>query len=612
MLLALWLTQRPYLGIRHDGILYLGQLLWHVKPEVMAGDLFFAYGSQDSFSVFSTLLLPLYLFVGVAHAQMIVVLAAQIGTLAALVQLLRELPIRSAAWLGLATFAALSPFYANAEIFSVSEGFVTARTLAEPLTLWALAALMAQRRWTALLLLAAAAACHPLMALPAAVIGWLLMCQSDRRWWWAALIGLVPVVFAMLGIAPFSNLLHRYDDGWWALVEAVNGHVLLLKWSGPAWQLLIVDMALLAGAAAVAPCRLASLCRATLIATVGLCLASLIGADMARNELLTPLQLWRVLWIAHVLALCCAPMVLANLWQRSDMGQMAALAVAAAIMAAGVGWYSGWPLLAWAALAGWAAWRGLKVSRSLQLFACGASVLCIAGLSGFALMARLDGAMAFEGTADAAPTWLIVATTPVVSLAIAAALFRVLKKPTSAGLWTTGIVACGLLVIGISHWDRRSAWTKAVEAGQSHVHPFDALIPLHATVYWPDELAATWNWLKRPSHYVKAQGAGLLFNHGTARDFGGRWAAYAPVRKQAEGCKVMAALTAHGHQTGDAWAQCMAPSTAFITQLCRGAVHPDFMILEADLKLPAIAAWHWTAPGATDRNFNLYACTQFL
>ena len=51
-LAGLWAFTHPWSGIHHDGILYAAQAMLHHLPEVFRGDLFFAYGSQDDYTVF--------------------------------------------------------------------------------------------------------------------------------------------------------------------------------------------------------------------------------------------------------------------------------------------------------------------------------------------------------------------------------------------------------------------------------------------------------------------------------------------------------------------------------------------------------------------------------
>ena len=61
LLLLLNALVLPYRGLFHDARLYAAQLKEHLEPGSMRADLYLRYGSQDSYSVFSLVLLPLYL-----------------------------------------------------------------------------------------------------------------------------------------------------------------------------------------------------------------------------------------------------------------------------------------------------------------------------------------------------------------------------------------------------------------------------------------------------------------------------------------------------------------------------------------------------------------------
>ena len=55
-LLAFWLIARPYRGVRHDALLYLGQALRRLMPDRFANDLFLQVASQEKYSFFSPLM----------------------------------------------------------------------------------------------------------------------------------------------------------------------------------------------------------------------------------------------------------------------------------------------------------------------------------------------------------------------------------------------------------------------------------------------------------------------------------------------------------------------------------------------------------------------------
>ena len=68
VLLAVWSCARPYMGFTHDAKMYSLQVVNAATDGAYAEDLFFKYGSQDSFSLFSKLLAPVVSTLGVETA----------------------------------------------------------------------------------------------------------------------------------------------------------------------------------------------------------------------------------------------------------------------------------------------------------------------------------------------------------------------------------------------------------------------------------------------------------------------------------------------------------------------------------------------------------------
>src|ERR1019366_5425257 len=68
ILLAINTIDRPYSGITHDSRLYSVQVLNQVEGGAYADDLFFRYGSQDEYSLFSRLAAPLVFSLGLPLA----------------------------------------------------------------------------------------------------------------------------------------------------------------------------------------------------------------------------------------------------------------------------------------------------------------------------------------------------------------------------------------------------------------------------------------------------------------------------------------------------------------------------------------------------------------
>src|SRR5580704_13550837 len=68
VLLACNALARPYAGITHDARLYSAQVLNQLDPGTYGDDLFFRYGSQDQFSIFSQFAAPFVAILGLETA----------------------------------------------------------------------------------------------------------------------------------------------------------------------------------------------------------------------------------------------------------------------------------------------------------------------------------------------------------------------------------------------------------------------------------------------------------------------------------------------------------------------------------------------------------------
>src|SRR5579883_2224823 len=77
LLLSVNAVALPYAGITHDARLYSGQVLNHVEDGAYSGDLFFRYGSQDKYSLFSVLAAPLVRWLGLQPAFLLIYLVSK-------------------------------------------------------------------------------------------------------------------------------------------------------------------------------------------------------------------------------------------------------------------------------------------------------------------------------------------------------------------------------------------------------------------------------------------------------------------------------------------------------------------------------------------------------
>ena len=207
-----------YLGLLHDGRLYAGQVLSRLDPEVLRGDLFFEFGSQDRFSLFSTLMAPLVRAVGLDVAFFGYYLIA-LGLFVAGLQrvVVRLVPDSAGAVVGL-VFAVMAPLaYGGHNVFHVIEPFTTPRLIASALVLHGLAWTLDGRAFRAGGAFALGLAFHPLMAFPGVVIaiGYALWRFLGGRVL-GILVGAAAVaVIAVLAIEPVGvKLFGYYDEAW--------------------------------------------------------------------------------------------------------------------------------------------------------------------------------------------------------------------------------------------------------------------------------------------------------------------------------------------------------------------------------------------------------------
>lgn len=296
----------PYLGIYHDARLYSGQVLSHLHPEIYGRDLFFRFGSQDSFSIFSTIMRPLVAGFGVSTAFWIGYLAATSlfvgGALRLTRKLLPDEPI-AAMFAGLATvMVPLS--YCGLRAMTVHEQFLTSRLMGVALAVWGLSYALEARWKTAVLWLMAALFVHPLMA----VGGWLTLsaCWIHVRfggralaWTTLAAIAAAGIFLAMPSVA--GRFLKTVDPVWEDAILRSAWYQYPSRWWWSDWANLGISGLLLV----LALLRMPPSPQRSFLTAVGLVsVLALLGTVLANAlpyALLKQGQPYRALWILALL-----------------------------------------------------------------------------------------------------------------------------------------------------------------------------------------------------------------------------------------------------------------------------------------------------------------------
>lgn len=507
---CIWLLTHRYDGIRHDAWLYAAQALARLDSQAFRNDLFFVYGSQDDYSLFSLPYSLLAQSLGIGHASLLLLIAGQLGWALAAFALARCWLAGTALWIGLALLFALPRDYGADGVFHYAESFLTARSAAEPLVLAALAAMIAGRFWLAWLAALLAFACHPIIALP----GLLFLAAFQ--------LGPGARTLAVLALAAIvsSLVLPTMDAEWLGIVRQRAPFVMLDEWR---WAYLLEPLAwmgILAVAATGASPRLQPASRALVVVGAASALLAIL-ATLTHAELLIQVQAWRGAWLIKVVALLVLVGLFAERWQRSsaDRWLLAGLTAAAATattlggpVAVGLallnhfGWKGGQPpaVPRWLPVAGGAALLGVLAMTLLEVLQH----------AWYAVERIYRWVLAPPGALLGNFTGLLLG--PLVLL-LPAGLWLLLRPGRRHPIAVT-LLSFSLFLGALSGWNKDHDNDSATLFSAHPPQPFPGLIPRGATVYWQNHFEFSWFLLRRANYASSLQAVGLLFSRQTAME----------------------------------------------------------------------------------------------
>lgn len=590
--LIFWFAGRAFVGTRHDSIFYRAQALLKVYPEIFQNDLFFAFGSQDQFSIYSSLYAWAAQIVGWGTLSPVLLFACQLAFLAATILLLRELVPLSLAAIGLVVLS-VTPYYGSFQIFSVGEAFLTARSFAEPLMLFAVLCMVKERYAASFGLSVIALLFHPLMALVGFGMLFVMFAERYPRMWWFLLIIPAAILLAYLDIPLFERLVRRYDDAWYEPLS-YNIFVFPEYWRGQDWAKVIFDATMLGLASRLARPDHARMLRALLlVATVAL-LVTAVGAGILRLQLVTQAQFWRAQWLAHLLACGLFPWII---WRLRDRGPVLWLGLT--LVLAGLS-FRGQPtsvlVMAGGTLALFGALLGWKPStrKFVAFVMLAALATVIAALANDLSIIAYHSEISFSDSLQERIRRMI----GMVSLALmlfAGCVMAALRFPRAVG-------SIAALVLGVTlfAWDQRTEWHRYLdESPVDQEHVFARHIPKNAQVHWVGELAPTWMMLKRPNYFSTSQASGILFNRATAIEFARREDITAELESQIKICEKLAPIL-----------KTCSPQPSTLEALCRSEGGPDFVILNWKFDGLYIDQWRKSFSDEGLREHYLYDCNK--
>jgi hypothetical protein len=509
--LGLWLTFRPHYGPVHDEAFYAVLALEHMHPATYQSDLFFQYGSQGAYTIFSPFLAEMIRIWGFDNGLLIATILGEalwLGALACLASILIEPGLRGFALLAVAL---LPPYYSS--LLSYGEPFVSARLYAEGLSLIGLCLWIGYQTRYAWLFLVLAALIHPLLGLPAIGLAMLVRSYLIRFKFLLGTIAALVALLVVLKAGPFAQLTHVLDPSLIALEEKRSPWLFLQHWEWPAYSrlLFVGSVLILAWKTLENPIsRIAGV--SLVIGLAGLGVAAI--AAWSDSVLLLGLQTWRAMWLPQLLAGLFIVPVIARLWKEDLLAKATVILIGSACFSGDA--------------AGFVSLTALLVrfggKGTLDREPPGSVVkllfwlIPLQGLIWSALNASVDLNMAqFE---DRRPAWLLglIQSVPWVVLVVGASVYF-LPNLKRISIYALSIVAMCMLAIGFKHWDQRGAWNLFdTPERQKAIAPLQKAIPDGAVVYWEQGVVETWFWLKRADYISTVQLAGSIFSPDTARE----------------------------------------------------------------------------------------------
>ena len=603
---AVVLLIHRYPGINHDASIYFGLVLHQLQPGIFDHDLFFAYGSQDSFTV-----LPWLLAQAAKHAALpdIFLAGALLGLMlfawAAWFMLvpLMQPRARSYAWIGV---IALPGMYSVLRVFTYGEPFLTARPLAEAISLFGLGFLARHRLLPAALCLIAAGLLHPLQTIGAMLIAWAWMILLDRRWLQLAWLGVPVLLLGFTAIKPFDGLYRVIDPAWRTDLSDFTLQLFITEWYPADWAMLVRDLMLLSYASWRFRDAFGRWCLAGLAGLLLGVLASLLLADLLHLALPTALQLWRTHWLAHLLANAATGVLL--YWDLSTRNWIRASVLALAIVMIAGGFLWSWiPVLAT-----YMAWPALspRMTPGFRRALGALASLCMLGLLvAFAAEEWLPFRLAHYRFDLYAIDRRLLAF-PMGGFALC--LLGLWLWSRSGSFWqrmTLLVMATSLMLIGAWRWDARSPIARALESASFNPALFGPRLPERAQIFWaPPMYPAVWVTLGRIDYFSPWQLAGSVFNRGTPREGRLRLERMRPVIEEDMYCQDRSVPARER-------ASCRI-SNATLYQACRPghSPPPDYLVLPYRQDSPTLGEWRILDPATRTvaTTFWLYACPAVL
>lgn len=302
----------------HDGRLYALQALAQLNPEVFADDLYFKFGSQDAFSIFSLIHARCVAFFGVYHGTAFLYVISRVLFLVSVLSFFRNFfNDRIKAFL-IACLIVCGPLHYI--FFDINEPFLIPRIAAMALSLLGFSAAFRQAPIASMLYILLAGLMHLLIALaPAIIIFSFWLINQNRK---ALMIMVGGGCLGILALLLKSDALMKLnvfdviDPEWWEIIRNRSTYLFPFEWTRDEWQGIFANLL-----AAFFSFRYLDKTRKqflmlVLLYAIGGILITLFTAYVIPVALPFQLQLWRSFWILKIVSPAMALIWGLGLWQK--------------------------------------------------------------------------------------------------------------------------------------------------------------------------------------------------------------------------------------------------------------------------------------------------------
>jgi hypothetical protein len=562
----LWALSHLYRGIFHDASLYTLQALARLHPGSLSQDVFLRLGSQDRYTIFSSIFAAASMGLGPENAAAWLTFASQLVLLAAAFSLARAVLPSPLALLAVGVLLAIPGDYGAYRIFTCIEQFLTPRMAAEALVLAAIAAALSARHLAAALFILLSLLVHPIMASAGIAVGVCLCWVIPRPRLSATVLAAAAATFVCLGAFAPAAVGGRFDAEWLQLVRERSPYLFLTNWQLDDWGRVATTLSTLAIGSAAGSAR--ALCQATLLTTLGGFALAFIAGDSLHLVLFLQWQPWRWEWLGTVAAALMLPMIIPACWSKDLPGRAAALLLASAWIFGATAFALMAPLAPGVLLLG----RRLARGEARLILGGACAMLAIAVAWRVATNFQFTDAHYLD---LAIPLWMrrAVSFTRDGSLALALIGFTgwLAYRPRGRVGCAAIAVLAGLACVAVL----RPAWAQWTvrDFPPQRVAQFATWrerIPPGTDVFWPDSPLAAWLLLDRPNYLSATQTSGMVFSRNAALE----------LERRAR--QLQSVVPPQKFLGWDSAAPGLGLSTPQLQALCSLAVF-DFLVTGADL-----------------------------